>query len=58
MLTSSRETYTLIIYDAASSISATPQAGYLGVYNQFTFGMYLGQPYTPLSRKFRISYIS
>ncbi len=43
------ETYTLIIYDAASSISATAQAGYLAVYNQFTFGMYSPQPYTPLA---------
>ncbi|KAH6684211.1 hypothetical protein B0J14DRAFT_555196 [Halenospora varia] len=43
------QTYTLIIYDAASSISATAEPGYLAVYNQFTFGMYLPQPYTPLS---------
>ena len=42
------ETYTLIIYDAASSISATAQAGYLAVYDQYTFGMYTPQPYTPL----------
>ncbi|KAH8596848.1 hypothetical protein B0O99DRAFT_618782 [Bisporella sp. PMI_857] len=42
------ETYTLIIYDAASSISATPQAGYLSTFNTFTFGMYVPQPYTPL----------
>lgn len=43
------ETYTLIIYDAASSISATAQAGYLAVYNQYTFGMYVPQAPTPLS---------
>jgi len=43
------ETYTLIIYDAASSISAQAQAGYLAVYNQYTFGMYSPQPYVPLS---------
>lgn len=42
-------TYTLLIYDADSSISATPQAGYLGVYDQFTFGMYTPQPYTPMA---------
>jgi len=42
------ETYTLIIYDAASSISATAQAGYLAVYDSYTFGMYSPQPYTPL----------
>lgn len=42
------QTYTLIIYDAASSISAPAQAGYLAVYNQYTFGMYTPQAYTPL----------
>lgn len=41
--------YTLIVYDSDSSISATPQAGYLGTYNQFTFGMYTPQPYTPIA---------
>ncbi|KAF2500518.1 hypothetical protein BU16DRAFT_249365 [Lophium mytilinum] len=39
------ETYTLMIYDADSSVSATPKAGYLAVYNQYTFGMYTPQPY-------------
>ncbi|TVY75684.1 hypothetical protein LSUE1_G009140 [Lachnellula suecica] len=39
------QTYTLIIYDAASSISATAQPGYLAVYNQYTFGMYTPQAY-------------
>jgi len=43
------EIYTLIIYDADSSISATAEAGYLAVYDQYTFGMYSPQPYTPLS---------
>ena len=43
------EVYTLIIYDAASSISATAQAGYLAVYDQFSFGMYTPQAYTPLN---------
>jgi len=43
------ETYTLIIYDAASSISATAQAGYLAVYDSYTFGMYAPQSYTPLA---------
>lgn len=42
------EMYTLIIYDAASGISATAQPGYLAVYDQYTFGMYTPQPYTPL----------
>jgi len=40
-------TYTLIIYAADSSISAVPKAGYLGVQQTFTFGMYTPQPYTP-----------
>ena len=43
------ETYTLVIYDAAKDISATPSAGYLGVYDQYTFGMYTPQAYTPLN---------
>lgn len=42
------ETYTLIIYEAGSSISATAEAGYLGVYDTFTFGMYTPQPYVGL----------
>jgi hypothetical protein len=37
--------YTLIVFDAASQISATPRAGYLGTYNQFVFGMYQPEPY-------------
>jgi len=43
------ETYTLVIYDAASSISATAQAGYLAVFDSYTFGMYSPQAYTPLN---------
>ncbi|MCJ1390505.1 hypothetical protein MMC18_003365 [Xylographa bjoerkii] len=43
------ETYTLIIHDAAQPTTATAQAGYLGTYNSFTFGMYAPQPYTGLS---------
>lgn len=42
------EKYKLIIYDAKSSISAAPQAGLLGVFNSFTFGMYTGQNYVSL----------
>jgi len=42
------ETYTLIIYDADSSVSATPKAGYLQVFNQYSFGMYEKQPYVAL----------
>lgn len=41
------ETYTLLIYDAQSSVSAIPQPGYLAPYKQFTFGMYEPQPYVP-----------
>jgi hypothetical protein len=43
------ESYTLIIYDAESSISATAKPGYLGTYDGFIFGMYTPQPYTPWS---------
>jgi len=42
------QTYTLIIYDAASSISATAQPGYMSVYDSYVFGMYTPQPYTDL----------
>ncbi|KAK5107395.1 hypothetical protein LTR62_001299 [Meristemomyces frigidus] len=42
-------TYTLIIHDAAKDVSATPSAGYLAAYNQFTFGMYVPQAYTPIA---------
>jgi hypothetical protein len=45
------ETYTLIIYDAAQDITSVPQAGYLAVQDQFQFGMYSPQPYTPLNRE-------
>jgi len=41
--------YTLIIHDSDSSISATADPGYLGTFNQFQFGMYTPQPYTPLA---------
>jgi hypothetical protein len=43
------ETYTLVIYDAAQDITSIPQAGYLAVQEQFQFGMYSPQPYTPLN---------
>ncbi|KAJ4350263.1 uncharacterized protein N0V89_008884 [Didymosphaeria variabile] len=39
------ETYTLLIYDAQSSVSATAKPGYLAPYSQFYFGMYTPQPY-------------
>ena len=45
------EKYTLLIYDAESSVSATARAGYLGVFNTFQFGMYTPQPYVPFSGK-------
>ncbi|KAF3002024.1 hypothetical protein E8E13_008592 [Curvularia kusanoi] len=43
------EKYTLLIYDAESSVSAAPRAGYLGVFNNFQFGMYTPQPYVPFA---------
>ena len=43
------ETYTLVIYDAQKAITDIPSAGKLGVSDDFTFGMYIPQKYTPLS---------
>ncbi|KAH6698976.1 hypothetical protein DL95DRAFT_381571 [Leptodontidium sp. 2 PMI_412] len=43
------QTYTLIIYDADTSVSAAAAAGYLATFNSYTFGMYVPQAYTPLS---------
>ncbi|KAI4176329.1 MAG: hypothetical protein LQ343_001067 [Gyalolechia ehrenbergii] len=43
------ETYTLVVYDASKDLTAIPQAGHLGSYQQFAFGMYTPQPYTALS---------
>ncbi|KAL8702809.1 MAG: hypothetical protein Q9201_004025 [Fulgogasparrea decipioides] len=45
------ETYTLVIHDASKDITAVPVAGHLDTYDQFFFGMYTPQPYTPLSGK-------
>ncbi|KAK7737013.1 hypothetical protein SLS53_006769 [Cytospora paraplurivora] len=42
------EEYVLYIYDADSSISATAGAGSLTANPAVTFGLYTGQPYTPL----------
>ena len=43
------ETYTLIVHDAQKAVSAQAEAGHLGSYNQFMFGMYIPQSYTPRS---------
>jgi hypothetical protein len=40
------QTYTLIVKDSDASITQAPEAGYLGAYASYTFGMYTGQPYT------------
>ncbi|KAI9850800.1 MAG: hypothetical protein M1838_005055 [Thelocarpon superellum] len=42
------EHYTLVIHDAAKDVSATAQAGYLGTYNQYVFGLYAPSPYADL----------
>jgi len=42
-------TYTLFIHDAARDPTQVASAGDLGVFNQFRFGMYTPQPYTPLN---------
>jgi hypothetical protein len=41
--------YTLLIYDAQSSVSAAPRAGFLAPFNQLTFGMYTPKPYVGLA---------
>lgn len=43
------QTYTLLIYDADSAVTAAAQAGYLAPFNAYTFGMYTPQPYVPLN---------
>lgn len=45
------ESYTLIIHDADTAITAVPQPGHLAPFNQFRFGMYLRQTYLPKDRK-------
>jgi hypothetical protein len=40
------EKYTLLIMDTEADVTAAPRPGYLGVFNQFTFGMYTPQPYS------------
>lgn len=52
------EKYTLLIYDAESSVSAAPRPGYLGVFNQLTFGMYTPQPKVAWQGKKQLSYYS
>ncbi|KAL7928108.1 hypothetical protein V8C35DRAFT_318897 [Trichoderma chlorosporum] len=39
--------YTLIIKDSEAAVSSIPDAGYLGTFTGFTFGLYTPQPYTP-----------
>jgi len=41
--------YTLIVHDSSKDVTDVPSAGYLGAYQQYVFGMYTGQPYTPLN---------
>ena len=45
------ETYTLVIHDASKDVTAVASAGQLGSYDQFYFGMYVPQAYTPRSGK-------
>lgn len=42
------ELYTLIIKEADADITDLPSPGHLGVYSQFTFGLYYPAQYTPL----------
>lgn len=41
--------YTLLIYDAESSVKATAEAGYLSTFDGFKFGLYKPQDYQPLN---------
>lgn len=45
--------YTLIIHDTTKDINAVAQAGHLGSFNQFAFGIYNPQPYQDLDDGFR-----
>jgi len=45
-------TYTLIIFDADSSISAVPEAGYLAPFTSYAFGMYTPQSYSAAPTQF------
>lgn len=50
------ETYTLVIHDASKDVTQVADAGHLGTYNQYTFGMYIPQNYTPRSGMFPPSF--
>ncbi|KIW62649.1 hypothetical protein PV04_10806 [Phialophora macrospora] len=41
--------YTLIIHDSSQDITDVPSAGFLAAYEQYIFGMYTPQAYTPLN---------
>ncbi|KAL7787043.1 hypothetical protein V8C37DRAFT_391250 [Trichoderma ceciliae] len=41
--------YTLIIKDSDASITGVPEAGYLGTFTGFMFGLYTPQPYVPFN---------
>ena len=47
------DTYTLVVYDAKAGITGAPKPGHLSSFLNFQFGMYLPQPYTPLSGKWK-----
>ena len=46
------ETYTLVIHDAAKDVTQVADAGHLGTFNQYAFGMYIRQNYTPRAGMF------
>lgn len=48
--------YTLVIHDAAKDVTDVASAGYLGGFDQFSFGMYTPQAYTPKRGMFDPSY--
>ena len=44
--------YTLVIHDAAKDVTDVASAGYLGRFDQLSFGMYTPQAYTPRNGTF------
>ena len=48
------DTYTLVIHDTSKDVTQVADAGHLGTYNQYHFGMYIPQAYTPRSGMFSL----
>lgn len=46
------DTYTLVIHDVEADVTDNAKPGHLATYNQYHFGMYLKQAYTPRNGRF------